>query len=162
MIVVSNTSPLTNLACIGRFDLLRDLFGCILIAPGVKDELTAQGRAWPGAAETQAADWITQQTPSNAPLIASLRTQLDKGEAETIALAVEVQAGLCLLDERDGRHIAQAQGLRIMGVVGVLIAAKHSGLIPALRPELDHLRNRAGFYLGNEVYTQALASVQED
>jgi len=159
--VVSNTSPITNLAAIGRLYLLGDLFKSITIAQGVWDELNANGNPWPGSREVSAAPWIVQRTPTNAPLVAALRGYLDRGEAETIALAVELKAELVILDERDGRHAAQAHGLRIMGAVGVLIQAKRRGLIPALRPELDALRNRAGFYLGQGVYFKALETAGE-
>ena len=47
---VSNTSPLTNLAAIGQFDLLRALYGQLLVAEAVWAELNAGGRAWPGRA----------------------------------------------------------------------------------------------------------------
>jgi hypothetical protein len=47
MIVVSNTSPLTNLAAIGQFDLLRNLYDEIHIAQAVWEELNARGQHWP-------------------------------------------------------------------------------------------------------------------
>jgi hypothetical protein len=159
--VVSNTSPITNLAAIGRFHLLQDLFATLTIAQGVWDELNANGHRWPGSREVSAAPWIIKRTPSNTPLVSALRGYLDRGEAETIALAVELKAGLVILDERDGRHAAQTHGLRLMGAVGVLIQAKHHGLIPVLRPELDALRNRAGFYLSDGVYKMALEAIGE-
>ena len=86
---VSNTSPLTNLAAIGQFDLLRDLYGGLLVAETVWEELNARGRAWPGCAEVAAADWIERRAVQNGPLVTALRERLDPGEAETIALAVE-------------------------------------------------------------------------
>jgi uncharacterized protein len=135
VIVVCDTSPITNLAAIGRLFLLRDLFQSVLIPPGVWKELQANGPAWPGASEIGTAAWITSRAPSNAPLVSTLRTSLDLGESETIALAVEIGADLVLMDERDGRHAAQALGLRVMGAVGVLLHAKRRGLIDALRPE---------------------------
>lgn len=161
MIVVSNTSPLTNLAAIGRFELLRLLFQRLTIAEAVRDELNARGARWPGAAEVDAAGWIERAIPTNRPLVEALRRDLDQGEAETIALAVERGAGLVILDERDGRHAAQQLGLRVVGVVGVLIQAKRTGHLAAIRPELDALRSRAGFYLGEGVYRQALSSAGE-
>jgi predicted nucleic acid-binding protein len=162
VIVVSDTSPITNLATIGRLHLLRDLFKSLTIAQGVWEELHAGGASWPGARETDAAPWIDRRAPTNAALVSTLRTSLDRGESETIALAVEIGAGLVLMDERDGRHAAQALGLRIMGAVGVLIHAKRRGMIEALRPELDALRERAGFYLGAGVYARALETAGEE
>jgi len=66
------------------------------------------------------------------------------------------------MDERDGRHAAQALGLRAMGAVGVLIHAKRRGMIATIRPELDALRDRAGFYLREAVYAKALDAAGED
>ena len=58
MIVVSNTSPLTNLAAIDRFELLRSLYSELHISTGVWSELNAQGQRWPGSYEVERADWI--------------------------------------------------------------------------------------------------------
>jgi hypothetical protein len=55
MIVVSNTSPLTNLAAIGQFDLLQALFGELHISTGVVNELSFGGGNWPGATEVETA-----------------------------------------------------------------------------------------------------------
>jgi uncharacterized protein len=60
MIIVSDTSPLTNLAAIGRFDLLQKLFGKIHIPEVVLEELNYQGKIWPGFNETVQADWISR------------------------------------------------------------------------------------------------------
>ncbi|MFN8484115.1 MAG: DUF3368 domain-containing protein [Anaerolineae bacterium] len=156
MIVVSNTSPLTNLAAINRFDLLRQLYGELHIPVAVWDELNAGGRAWPGRDEVANAAWIRRAECTNRPLITLLTRDLDRGEAESIALAVELNADLVLLDEREGRHAAQRLGLHVLGVVGVLLQAKSAGLLSAILPELDALRQTAGFYLSDVVYHKAL------
>ena len=159
--VVSNTSPLTNLAAIGQLDLLQSLFGRVEIAHAVWDELNANGRSWPGRDEVAQASWIVRQAPSNQALIRALQRDLDRGESASIALAVELGADLILLDEQDGRRLAQQQGLKPMGVVGVLLLAKQRGLLPAIRPSLDALRTDAGFWLGDAVYQLALQKAGE-
>jgi predicted nucleic acid-binding protein len=103
--------------------LLHRLFGRVDIAHAVWDELNANGRSWPGRDEVARASWIVRETPSNGPLIRALQRDLDRGESESIALAVELGADLILLDEQDGRRLAQQQGLKPMGVVGVLLLA---------------------------------------
>ena len=156
MIVVSNTSPLTNLAAIGQFDLLRLLCPELYIAQGVWQELNAKGSPWPGSDQVAQADWIEKHTVRNQDLIVALQRDLDRGEAETIALALELGAGLVLLDEREGRHIAQRFGLHVIGVVGLLLEAKLNGAIGTVRPHLDALRQTAGFYLSASLYQHAL------
>lgn len=156
MIVVSNTSPLTNLAAIGQFDLLRQLYAKLHIAESVWEELNARGQRWPGRDEVAAADWIERHPVQNQALVIALQRDLDRGEAGSIALALELEADLVLLDEREGRHAAQRMGLRVVGVVGVLLEAKASSAVSAIRPLLDGLCQAAGFYLSESLYQQAL------
>jgi hypothetical protein len=159
--VISNTSPLTNLAAIGEMGLLERLFGRLYIAEAVRDELTAGGQDWPGRAEVATASWVECRAVQNRLLVLALRQDLDPGESETIALGLEIGASLVLMDEREGRHHAQRMGLRTMGVVGVLMLAKQHGHLSAIRPSLDALRSRAGFWLGDPVYRQALIAANE-
>lgn len=161
MIVVSNTSPLTNLAAIGLFHLLHNLYGQIFIANAVWDELNAQNQVWPGRHEVASAVWITKQSPYNQQAITALRRDLDRGEAETIALALELEADLVLLDERDGRYAAQRFGLEVVGVLGILLEAKSKGFISHIKPHLDALRQKAGFYIHDKLYQQILALAEE-
>ncbi len=162
MVVVSNTSPLTNLAAIGQFDLLRQLYEEIHIANGVWDELNAKGKQWPGAENVAAADWIKRQSVKNQVLVDALRDDLDRGEAESIALAKELNANLILMDEREGRRTAQRLGLRVIGVVGILLEAKAKRLARSIRPHLDALRQTAGFYISDSLYDSALLQAGED
>ena len=155
MRVVSNTSPLTNLAAIGQFGLLRHLYGDLFIAEGVWAELNAFGRAWPGRDEVASATWIERREVRNTPLVEALRRDLDRGEAETITLATELSADLVLMDEREGRHAAQRLGLRTVGVVGLLLDGKQRGLVPEVHRAFDALRT-AGFYLSEHVYRRGL------
>jgi uncharacterized protein len=161
VIVVSNTSPLTNLAAIGQFPLLQKLYGEIKIATGVWHELNAGGRIWPGSVEVSNASWIVQHDVENLQMVTALRRDLDRGEAESIVLALELEADLILLDERDGRNAARRLGLQVVGVLGVLLEAKATGLITAVRPHIDDLRQDAGFYVSNSVYRSVLHLAQE-
>lgn len=161
MIVVVNTSPLTNLAAISQFDLLHHLYGQLHIAQGVWEELNAEGQRWPGRDQVAGANWIERHVVQNRPLVTALQRDLDRGEAETIALALELEASLVLLDEWEGRHAAKRLGLRVMGVVGLLLEAKACGAVKAVRPHLDALRQAAGFYLGDSLYDHALSLAGE-
>jgi uncharacterized protein len=127
VIVVSNTPSLTNLAAIGQFNLLHNLFVRVEIADGVWAELNAMSKPWPGRDETAAAAWIHRHTVQNQALINALQQDLDRGEAESIALALELGADLLLLDEREARHAAQRFELRTIGVIGILLEAKAKG-----------------------------------
>jgi predicted nucleic acid-binding protein len=161
MIVLSNTSPLTNLAAIGQFSLFHQLYGLLHIAEAVWEELNARGQHWPGRDEVATADWIEWHTVQNQALVTALRRDLDRGEAETIAPALELGADLVLLDEREVRHAAQRLELHFAGVVGLLLEAKSRSAVDEVRPHLDALRHKAGFYLAGQVYQSALTLAGE-
>jgi predicted nucleic acid-binding protein len=102
MIVVSNTSPIINLAAIGRLAGLQQLYGEVIIPPAVYDEIVISGAGQPGAMEIGEAAWMKVQPIANQALATALRMELDAGEAEAIVLAVEMKADLLLIDERNG------------------------------------------------------------
>jgi predicted nucleic acid-binding protein len=85
-----------------------------------------------------------------------LEVELDRGEAEAIALALEIRADLLLLDETDARRVAERVGLRVTGVLGVLLRAKERREIGLVRPELEALRNQARFFRAKTLEQQML------
>jgi uncharacterized protein len=160
MRVLSNTSPLMNLAAIGREDLLHNIFSEVITTPAVLEELEAGGTGAP-AADARRWPWLSQYVPRNSDTVKVLSLQLDRGEAHTLAAALEIKSDLVLLDEKLGRRVATNLGIAVLGTVGVLLAAKRRALLPTLRSALDDLRNKAGFWIGDEVYEQALLLADE-
>lgn len=159
--VISNTSPITNLAAIGQFALLHRLYGEISIPKAVWEELHASGQEWPGSLEVDSAPWVYQRIAQNSTLIEVLSRDLDRGEAESIALALELKADLVLLDEREGRRMARRLGLDVIGVLGILLEAKHNNYIPTIRPMLDKLRYVAGFFMTDDLIQEVLLAAGE-
>ena len=100
MSVVSNASPLINLARIGKLDLLHDLYGELTIPEAVWREVVVEGAGQPGADEVKGATWIKRHAVANRQLVHALQQELDAGEAEAIVLASEMEAELLLMDER--------------------------------------------------------------
>ena len=135
--VIANASPLINLAAIECMELVREYHGRIAVPPAVWREVVIEGEGKPGASELVAArsdGWIQVMAPTNESLIGLLKRELDEGEAEAIALAVERNADLILLDERDARRAAATLGLQRTGVVGILMRAKLSGRFVSVPP----------------------------
>ena len=163
MLVASNTSPISNLAVIGRLSLLRSQFREIWIPGAVRSELDQLSH--PAALkEIQQAlqdGWIKPQALREDHVARLLAVALDPGEAEAIALALELSADLILLDERDGRSAAERAGLRITGVLGVLLRAKNDGQIPLIKPEIEALRAQARFFLSARLQEKILAITGE-
>ena len=151
MIVVSNTSPITNLAAIGQFDLLHKLYGEVYIPDSVWAELNADDQPWPGSVEVAGASWVERRTAGLRELVVAFERDLDRGEAEAIALAIEIGADLILLDEHEGRRIAQRHKLNVIGVLGILLDAKRRGFIDIVMPFVESLHQTAGFYLSDQI-----------
>lgn len=156
MSIVSNASPVINLARIGKLYLLRELYGELIIPEPVWHEVVVQGAGQPGADEVKAATWIKTRAATNRQLVQALQQELDAGEAEAIALVLEIGAELLLMDEHLGREVARHLGLRYTGLVGVLIEAKRKGFIRAVKPHLDALRDIAGFWVSDVLYQRVL------
>ncbi len=162
MTVVSNTSPIINLAAIDQLTFLQQLYGHITIPDAVYREIAVNSVGEPGAQEVKHLDWITSYTVTDHALVDSLSIELDPGEAEAIACAIEFNAELLLIDEQRGRAVAQRLNLRVVGLLGVLIEAKHRGLTTAVKPLLDALITRAGFWMTKDLYSRVLQAAGED
>lgn len=160
MIVVSDSSPLIALASIGHLDLLRALYGRVLIPEAVRDEVSGDIDRR-GAREILLADWIEVRPASDTIDLYLARTLVDAGEAEAIGLAIELNAELLIVDERRARDLATTMGLRITGVVGVLLEAKKRALVPAIKPVLDALSATGGFHLSRAFQAAALRAAGE-
>ena len=102
MVVVADASPLIFLSRLDLLHLLRGLYDRILVPEEVYSEATA-GDESSGALCIRAADWIEILTPTeNQPFHEAVQEELDAGEAAAIRLALERDADLILIDERQG------------------------------------------------------------
>ena len=142
-VVVSDSSPLIHLSQIGRLSLLRKLFGELLIPPTVYREVVVEGRERPGSREVGEASWIKVVEVRNKYLKRILQLLLDEGEAEAIVLALEANANLVLLDDREAR-----------------LQAKRLGLIENLREELNKLKE-TGFRISESLEEEVLKAAEE-
>lgn len=162
MRVVSNTSPISNLAIIGKLEFLQRRYGIVRIPAAVAKELAALGHS-AGKQRIEAAlseCWLVVEDPSNpAPL--PLPFALDPGEVAAIVLARHTNADVLLMDERRGREAARQLGLVVAGVLGELIHAKHAGWISNVRDEIGRLRREAGFFVDPAVEQFILSQVGE-
>jgi uncharacterized protein len=160
MPIVSNTSPILNLAIIGHLDLIKQQFSQVIIPPGVLAELKINEDR-PGSFALSNAiseGWIQiQPLAQSQAIVKLLRQTLDQGESEAIGLALEQRADYILLDERDGRKVAKSLGLNVTGILGILLKAKQSGTIAQLQPLLEDLIQTAGFRIAPNLLAQIIA-----
>ncbi len=162
MIVVSDTSSLCNLALINHLSLLKQLYQRVIIPPVVADELAVA----PDSRITHilSQQWIQIQSLNDSSLAEQLqRTQgLDPGESYSIGLAVELKADSLLIDERLGRREAKKLGIPIIGILGILIRAKHSQLIEEVKPVMNSLIRDANFRVSSQLYQEILSLAEEE
>lgn len=155
--LIADTSPLIYLAAIGHLELVREFAAEVLVTPSVLAEAIKQPEA-PGAEEIRNANWLQVQAPSS-PLPRAF-SFLGDGEAETLALGLEVPDCVLLLDEKPGRRVAKTLELPHTGTLGLLKRATLLRLIPQLRPLLDKLV-AGGFRIEEELMLRALVEVGE-
>lgn len=155
-VVIGDTSVLSNLFQIGRLSLLQQLFKVVYIPEAVYEELVVKSSPEYGSEVIKTTSWISILPCKNRVLVTTLRSHLDQGEAEAIALAQEYPYSLLLIDEAKGRKIAKLRGLNFMGLLGVLKIGQEQGYITTLKPLLDDLIE-VGFYLSRDLYEQILA-----
>lgn len=156
MIVVSDASVLINLDRIGQLALLREIYGRVAVPAAVWHEVW---RGAPRLMESQS-EWIELIPVANRELVAKLAENLDPGESEAIALAIEIRADFLLIDENLGRATALRLGVRITGLLGLLVVAKHRKLIPAVAPHVQALLEE-GFWLSADLVARILQQVNE-
>ncbi len=161
MKVISNTTPLIGLASIGQFELLHKLFGEIIIPKAVYDEVVIAGREEGGAKrEVSAADWIKTVAVEDQLAVEVLLDELDRGEAEVIILAREMNAEWTLMDEKKGRRKLAQLEMKKIGTVGILLKAKEIGEIESVGPGLAKLREN-GFSISQYVVDRVLQEANE-
>jgi predicted nucleic acid-binding protein len=163
MLAVSNTSPISNLASIGRLGLLKSQFSELWIPDAVAEELAAHPDPVAQATIQNAirTQWIKIRTPRDTGLLRLLLLQLHRGEAEAIALATDLHAEIVLIDEQEGRQLASKTGLVVTGVLGVLLRAKSNGKIAAIKPEMALLRHKAHFFVSLALEAKILSAAGE-
>ena len=158
MIVIADTSPLNYLIRLGQTDLLRNIYGRVLVPRAVLIELThpeapAEVRAWASAPP----GWLEETQAQQ--LDASLSLELGAGEREAISLALEVHADLLLIDERAGRKEAEARHIAVAGTLAVLLQASIRGYIDF--PQAMEQLRRYGFRTSRPIEAFVMARYEQ-
>lgn len=139
ILIISDTSCLIALDRISQLDLLQKLFQQVVTTQAVQEEF---GKELP--------DWIQINEIQNTNKIQELEDVLDKGEASAIALALETEKCLLIIDEKKGRKVAQSLNIEIVGTLKVIQMAKQKGIIESARPIIEDLQ-KAGFRFSQKI-----------
>nr|WP_199307797.1 MULTISPECIES: DUF3368 domain-containing protein [unclassified Leptolyngbya] len=151
------------MAAIQYLQLLPELYQQVIIPEAVYRELTDLDPPVPGTLEVQTASWLGIRQVTHREVVERLQNEvrLDPGESEAIALSLELNADLLLIDERRGRAEANRLGVKITGLLGILVEAKQKNVIPAVKPLMDALIATSDFRVSKALYNQILNIVDE-
>jgi predicted nucleic acid-binding protein len=156
---VINTSPLIFLSKADLLSLLRVRYPTVLVPATVVQEIQQYGPLDPTTQTLKTTDWLTVvETPPLSPDLQACN--LDAGEASVLAWAYAHPSTEAILDDLAGRRCAEKLGIPIRGTLGLVLAAKQQGHIPAAQPVIAKLRE-TGMYLSDRVVAKALALVGE-
>ncbi len=159
-VIVCNAGPLIALTGIGQAALLRELFGEVLVPAEVREEVETGGGCGTGADLFKTVPWlhVVSLAQESDPLLVSMS---DRGEAATIALALEKSASLVLMDEVKGRRVARdVYGLAVIGTGRLLVEAKRASLISRVRPLIEQMRTN-GYWMSNGIVGEILRQAGE-
>jgi predicted nucleic acid-binding protein len=157
-LVVSDTSPLLNLALIERLTLLESQFPSVTVPRQVWQELTDGDAGLDAVRALRDDGFLTVVEVEESDLFTEIFYELDYGETAAICHGIEREADLVLLDEKDGRRVARRHGLTVTGVIGILLRAAKNGDVE-LKQELDSLRE-AGFWISDDLYSKIISEVE--
>lgn len=161
MIVVADTSVILNLCCVEQAHLLPALFHKVWIPDEVRVEFERLSVHQPRFHGLSLPTWALIQPAVPVPARLAGLPNLHAGETAALALALSGNADAVLMDESAGRRAAHLLGMPVIGVLGVLLQARKSGLLPAIKPVLQRLETEAGFWLSPALMEHALRKCGE-
>ena len=147
-IVISNATPIISLCSVGYEFVLKELFHNIFIPKAVDMELRSLDK--PGSRFSDL-KWVEVVSVQNEEVIVFLRKDIDKGEAETIALAKQMNANVVIIDENAGYQIAKHFGLPVVRTLSILKVAKDKKIISKIRPIAEQMVKRGRWYSKNVI-----------
>lgn len=143
-VVIADTSTLILFKKIEKFELLKYVYGSIVVTQEIAKEF---GKPLP--------EWIIIQRVTDIKYQVLLDLQLGKGEASAITLANEIGDVLLLLDDLKARKMAKKVGLKFTGTLGIIHKAKEMGVIAKVKPLIDKLLE-TDFRISNEIISELL------
>jgi predicted nucleic acid-binding protein len=138
--IICNTSPIQYLHQLGKLELLQLLSEKVFVPAAVLKELSVGKGIGVDLPEISAIDWIEVKDPAGKQVL-PLVTDLGAGEIDVLALALENDGCVAVLDDGLARQFAQNLGIPFTGTLGILLDAKRKNLIPSVKPLVDQLDN---------------------
>ena len=142
--VITDTSCLIVLENIESLFILERMYDTVLVTPTIRYEY---GKELPSFIEVRSVKNHTYET--------LLRSAVDPGESSAIALCLEVEDPLLILDDKKARNVAREAGIPLTGTIGVILKAKETGIVSETEPLFNRL-SESGFWMSDELRSQLL------
>ena len=154
-IVIVNSTPIIALSSIDSLNLLRKIYGTVIIPEAVKAEISFKSKSKAHYQLNKSSDWIQIREITNEFHKQMFKTQLHDGEVEVMILGQELNADLLVIDDFVAREHAKYLGFKVIGTIGILISAKSKGFIHQIKPLMDKLIIN-GIYISNRLYSEII------
>lgn len=158
--VIVNSTPLIALCHVNQLNILKELYGEIIIPKAVYDEISVKKDSVCKKIVDESLEWVHVQKIQNVMAKAMFKSQLHDGEVEVMILAKEQNADVVIIDDQNAKKYAKYLELPVTGTLGILIKAKQVGYIPELKPLLDVMVQN-GIYIKNSLIEHCLELVGE-
>ena len=152
--VIVNSTPLIILSKIGELEILKNLYGEIIIPRAVFEEVTIKSDA------IKNLSWIKileVQDKSNRKIY---QAKLHDGEVEVMMLAKEISADLLIIDDNAAKKFAKFLGFQVTGTLGILLKSKSEKIISEVKPILEKMQAE-NFYISEEIIKLVLKTAGE-
>ncbi len=158
--VIVNTTPLIALSHVGQLNLLKELYGEIIIPQAVYEEVSVKVDSVCKKEVDSSLDWIRVEKISNQMAKDMYKTQLHEGEVEVMILAKEVAADVVIIDDANAKKYAKYLKLPVTGTLGVLLRSKQRGYVDKLEPVLLQMVEK-GIYISQSLIELCLKQAGE-
>jgi predicted nucleic acid-binding protein len=148
-VIIADTNCFILLDKIASMHILSDLFGGVTTTREVRNEF---GKQLP--------EWVRIVIVKNTHQQSILEAEIDKGEASAIALAIETEYSLLILDDLKARKLATKLNLQFTGTLGIFLKAKQSGIIPSVRSVLEKIQ-QTDFRFSEKTFQEILRTANE-
>jgi len=153
-----DASPAIFLAKIGELGLLQLGAEEVLMPSLVFREIEQVNDSASAAVFEARGEWLTECEYHAAQPIASL--SLGPGERAVIEQALGLGIDQVVIDDLVARRVAVQVGLKPIGTLGILLAAKLAGIIPSLSEKIEALQ-AAGMHLSETLIQRILIEAGE-
>ena len=158
--VIINSTPIIALSSIDKLDLLKELYGTVIIPNAVKGEIDAKGGSTAKKHLEASSTWIYTRHIENVAQKQTFKTNLHDGEVEVMILGQELNADLLVIDDYMAREYAKYLEFSVVGTVGIILLAKSKELVSEVKPSVDLLIAN-GIYIGRRLYSEIMKIADE-